>query len=235
MYKSKNMDLEKYCEKTILQTDVDIFAKNARIICSGFSSSGKTYLINKLILKNISKFDYVIIAGSPTDHEITSIDLIKDKVITLHHFPSIDEIKQITEPNSSKIIVCDDNYYLAFNDINVMQWYTHGRHESINVVLITQNIFYTKGKYSRDISLNASHFLILRSRDLSQLTVLSRQLYGKENSNKILDVYKCIVKKYSKYPHLLVDVSGNTNENLEFRSHIIPSPESAFQTVYIQK
>ena len=231
------MDLEKYCENTILQNDVDIFAKNARIICSGFSSSGKTYLINKLILKNISKFDHVIIAGAPIaiDHEFTSNELIKDKVITFNHFPSIDEIKQITDPNSSKIIVCDDNYYLAFNDINVMQWYTHGRHESINVVLITQNIFYTKGKYSRDISLNASHFIILRSRDLSQLTVLSRKLYGKENSNKILDVYKFIVKKYNKYPHLLIDVSGNTNEKLEFRSHIIPSPESVFQTVYIQK
>lgn len=229
------MELEKYCENTILQSDVDIFAKNARIICSGFSSSGKTYLINKLILENISKFDHVIIAGSPTDHKILSNESIKEKIITFKHFPSIDELRQITEPNSSKIIVCDDNYYLAFNDINVMTYYTHGRHENISSVILSQNIFYTKGKYSRDISLNASHFIILRSRDLSQLTVLSRQLYGKENSNKILDVYQFIVKKYKKYPHLLVDVSGNTNENLEFRSHIIPSPESTYQTVYIHK
>ena len=44
-----------------------------------------------------------------------------------------------------------------------------------------------------------------------------------------------LLKNIKKYPHLLVDVSGNTNENLEFRSHIIPSPESTYQTVYIHK
>ena len=228
------MDLKKVCEKTVLQTDIDIFTKNVRLICSGYSESGKSYLIKKLILNNISKFDYVIIAGSPSDHEFAANEQIKEKLITFEYFPSIKELKLITEPNSSKIILCDDNYYLAFNDINVMQYFTHGRHENISIILITQNIFYTKGKYSRDCSLNANYFLILKSRDKSQLTVLSRQIYGKENSNKILDVYNFIVKKY-RYPHLLIDVSGNTDENLEFRSHIIPSPESAFQTVYIKK
>lgn len=227
------MDLEKICVKTILQTDIDIFAKNVRLICSGYSESGKSYLIKKLILNNISKFDYIIIAGSPSGHEFTLNEQIKEKLITFEYFPSIKELKSITEPNSSKIILCDDNYYLAYNDINVMQYFTHGRHENISTILITQNIFYTKGKYSRDCSLNANYFLILKSRDKSQLTVLSRQIYGKENSNKILDVYNFIVKKY-RYPHLLIDVSGNTDENLEFRSHIIPSPESAFQTVYIK-
>ena len=227
------MDLEKYCEKTILETDLDIFSKNVRLICSGYSESGKSYLIKKLILNNISKFDYIIIAGTQTDNEFTTNDQIKEKVIIFDYFPSIKELKSITEPNSSKLILCDDNYYLAFNDINVMNYFTFGRHANINIILITQNIFYTKGKYSRDCSLNANYFLILKSRDVSQLTVLSRQIYGKNNSNKILDVYNYIVKKY-KYPHLLIDVSGNTNENLEFRSHIIPSPESAFQTVYLK-
>ena len=72
----------------------------------------------------------------------------------------------------------------------------------------------------------------MKSRDLSQLNVLSRQVYGLEKSDKILNVYKYITKKY-KYPHLLIDVSGNVDEKLELRSHIVPSENNYFQTVYI--
>ena len=82
------------------------------------------------------------------------------------------------------------------------------------------------------ISLNSTHIILLRIRDLSQIAHLSRQIYGKGLSSKIPDVYKFIAKKY-KYPHLLIDVSGQVDEKLELRSHITRSNENRFQTVYI--
>ena len=127
----------------------------------------------------------------------------------------------------------DDVYYKAFNDINVLTYFTQGRHINVSSILITQNIFYAKGKYSRDISLNCSHFLILRTRDVSQLKVLSRQIFGSENGNKILHVYQYLIKKF-KYPHLLIDISGNIDEKIELRSNIVPNKNSIYQTVYFE-
>ncbi|XP_069192769.1 uncharacterized protein [Procambarus clarkii] len=40
-------------------------------------------------------------------------------------------------------------------------------------------------KYSRNISLNASHFILVISRDLSQIETLGRQIFGKEDSKKL--------------------------------------------------
>ena len=183
------MDYESYCKNTILSKDIDIFKNNARLIVAGASNSGKTSLIIKLILNNESKFDKIIIAGSPTIHEISSYEKLKNKIITLKHFPSIDELSDLADSNFHKLLIMDDNYYLANSDVNVLSYFTHGRHQNISPVLITQNIFYARGKYSRDISLNATHFIILKSRDLSQLNVLSRQVYGLEKSDKNI---KCV-------------------------------------------
>ena len=225
------MDFTKFCSDTISSEDIDLFKTNVRIICTGFSNSGKSFLINQLIIENHNKFDKIIIAGSPHKNVLEENKILENRVITFEHFPSIKEINEYGE-KIHKLVLLDDAYITAFSNINVLSYFTHARHDNISCILITQNLYYTKGKFSRDILLNCSHIILLRMRDLSQLSYLSRQIYGKGLSSKIPDVYRYIIKNY-RYPHLLIDVSGVIDEKFELRSNIIGFNENKFQTVYL--
>ena len=223
------MDFTKLCRDLVSAEELDLFKTNVRILCAGSSNSGKSHLIKHLILENHIKFDKIIITD-PTDGFLKENNILENKIITFDHFPSIQEINDYGE-TLHKLVLLDDAYVRAFSDSNVLSYFTHGRHSNISCILVTQNLFYSKGKYSRDIILNCSHIILLRIRDLSQLSHLSRQIYGKGLSSKIPDIYKFITKKY-RYPHLLIDVSGTVNEKLELRSNIVKSIENKFQTVY---
>ena len=87
------------------------------------------------------------------------------------------------------------------------------------MILICQNFFFSKSRYARDISLNSTHFVLLKLRDLSQIQNIARQIFGKGQSNRILDIYKFIQKKY-KWGHLLIDVSQTSATDIELRSNI---------------
>ena len=70
----------------------------------------------------------------------------------------------------------------------------------------------------------------MKLRDLNQISILANQIFGK--SNKVLETYKYIQSKY-RFGHLLIDLSINSSKQTELRSHIVPSNESNFETVYM--
>ena len=63
----------------------------------------------------------------------------------------------------------------------------------MNIISLSQKLF-SRGKFQRDITINVSHFIIPKIRDHSQLQILSRQIFGKEN-NKITSIYKYVQNK----------------------------------------
>jgi hypothetical protein len=75
-------------------------------------------------------------------------------------------------------------------------WYLftkRSRHRNISVILITQNLFH-KGRYFRDISLNAKYIVLLNNVwDKSQFSDLARQVYP-ENSKSLYDAYLGAIK-----------------------------------------
>ena len=49
----------------------------------------------------------------------------------------------------------------------VLDAFTKGQHSNLSVIMITRNLNERmKGPYAKDISLNATHFIILQMRDL---------------------------------------------------------------------
>ena len=223
-------NLQKYCTNTISSSLLDIFKFNSRIIVNGFSFSGKTRLCINLLKKYFYKIDKIIVADCPNHHEISNEKSIKSKVEILDHIPSISEIK--ANYVGHIVIILDDNYTKSFNSENVLSYFTAGRHNNISCILICQNMFFSQGKYSRDITLNASHIILLKMRDLTQIQILARQIFGKNYSNRILEIYKFIQKNY-KWGHLLIDVSQSSTPDIELRSNIaIINEEDNFETCY---
>ena len=98
-----------------------------------------------------------------------------------------------------------------------------------DIIFNCQNLF-SNNKYSRDVSLNTTHFILMKQRDLNQIDVLARQVFGKSDSKKVVLVYKYIQKKY-KWGHLLIDISQSSSENIELRSNIVHK-FAPFETCY---
>lgn len=207
-------------------SDIDIFHQPARIIIAGSSNSGKTQLATKLVLKYADKFHTIIICGV-TNHELES-SIVSNKLIVSEDI--INPFEYVHHKNKSNgiLYILDDCFLQASEDKNVVNVFTKGRHSNISVILITQNLFF-RGKHSRNIALNASHYLLTKIRDIGQVEILGRQIFGKKNGNEFGDIYKRAISM-KKYGYLLVDIAANTPEQLQLRTNIVE--ETLYETVY---
>ena len=207
------------CKNIISKEIIDIFHFPARVYISGFSHSGKTQLCIGLLKKYAHKFQKIIICDSPNSIEFKNEKKINEKLEILDYIPNISEIK-LNYQGKPIILIFDDNYSTTFNSKNVLEFFTQGRHSHINIILLSQNLF-SCGKFQRDITLNVSHFIITKIRDHSQLQILSRQIFGKENNNKITSIYKYVHNKNKKWQHILIDLSPANTVETEIRSNIL--------------
>lgn len=215
--------MNNYCKNIISKEIIDIFHFPARVYISGYSHSGKTQLCINLLKKYLNKFEKILICDSPNNSEYISEKEIKEKIEILDYIPNISEIK-INYQGKSIILIFDDNYSSTFNSKNVLEFFTQGRHLQINIILLSQNLF-SRGKYQRDITLNVSHFIITKIRDKSQLQILSRQIFGKENFNKLTFIYNHVHNE-EKWGHILIDLSPTSTKDIEIRSNIIANNEN---------
>ena len=211
------IQVDGYCSNVVSSEIVNIFRNNARIIVAGNSFSGKTYLCINLLKKYSSTFSKIILADCPNSHEFTRDEVLNKKIEVYNYIPSINELSMIY-PDLHVIVIMDDNFNTSLNSKNVMEMFVRGRHKNISPILITQNLL-SKARFQRDISLNATHFILFKIRDLSQIQILTRQIYGKDYGNRILDIYKYI-QKTQKFGHLLIDLSSDATPDIELRSNI---------------
>ena len=79
-------------------------------------------------------------------------------------------------PGQQKLIVLDDLMKRASNRADVAALFTHGRHENLSIMYLTQNLFH-KSKYACDISLNIDYVVFFKIiRDPSMVTYLGQQM-----------------------------------------------------------
>ena len=205
------------------ESAIDIFHHPARIIIAGYSNSGKSEICSKLIQKYHTKFNTILYCG------VTSHTLEKNGEINSKFKVS----NEILNPfdyiyNGPVLYILDDCFLEAVQSKHVVDAFTKGRHEKISTIFITQNMFFN-GKYSRNISLNCSHYILMRSRDLGQIETLGRQLFGKKMGNSFVDIYKRAITSNS-YGYLLVDFAPDTPPELQLRTNIVD--ETPYQKVY---
>lgn len=183
---------------------------------AGASGSGKTELVKLIVKKYCYKFYRVIICGT-THHPVGELPELEGKVTVSKDI--IDpESEVIQNTNKGLLIIYDDNFLQAANDVSVANVFTKGRHLGISAMFVSQNLF-PRGLYARTISLNCTHFLLLKQRDLGQIEILGRQLFGRERAKIFLEAYKraTVAKPYG---YLLADVSISTPEELTLRSNV---------------
>ena len=200
------------------EEDINIFRDPARIIVAGFSNSGKTHLVTKLITKYSNSFSKIFISGV-NYHPLQEDPILRFKLIVSKDI--VDPLARI-KPGDKVLLILDDIYLKAMQSQTVVDAFIKGRHSKLSVVMITQNLF-MKGPYARDISLNTTHFILLQMRDLGQVECLARQIYGKKRAPDVVEIYKQAVLKRA-FGYLLLDLSIKTPRELQFRSNIAGEP-----------
>jgi hypothetical protein len=195
----------------------------ARVAIIGSSGSGKTTLLSQLILhENLfnPKPDTILYCAKIEE----SVPVSLRSRVTFHSgLP--DNLKNLNPDGKNFMVVIDDLMNESLNSEEVQDLFLFGRHRNISVVLLTHNIF-PRLKYARDISLNTSHFFIMKpSRDLLQLNVLNRQILPDDPHFFSRVFSQHITKPYS---YLLIDLAPTTPSLLRFRTNIFDKKISVF-------
>ena len=126
-------------------------------------------------------------------------------------------------PGQRKLIVLDDLMEKASNRDDVAALFTHGRHENISVMFLTQNFFH-KSKHARDMSLNIDYAVLFKNtRDPAMVTHLGQQM---GNVKFLKQAYRSATS--DPFSHLFIDMRSDTPDELRYRSNVLENDGEQF-------
>ena len=203
-------------------------------VVAGSTGSGKSFLVKRMLSEcnflfdqPVSKILYCYTAFQPL-FEIMEKEIPN---ITFHKgLPSESVLESLASDRSHTICVLDDLQGEVVSSAEMEQLFTvHSHHKNISVIFILQNIF-ASGKHARSLALQAHHVFILKSlRDRSQMTCLSRQIFGK--GGVIPEAFDD-VNHENKFPYLLIDLAPHSIDKFRLRSQIFQGEDTV---VYVPK
>jgi len=194
--------------------ELDIFEEPARLVFAGYSGSGKSWLVSKLLNKYKRKFSKIIVVGSNLEN-VSDIEINR-----------MDDFDPYHQPISSHVLVIYDDVLLDKGKhlYNAAQMFIKGRHGMMeeskgaySTIFLTQNIFHAD-KHYRSLVLNATGIFLLKQRDFRQIRLFASTFLEKDAVGKFLKLYKNIMSK--KFGYIYVDYNKSPENVLALRSDV---------------
>ena len=188
---------------------------------AGPSQSGKSTLLG-----NILQHNSILITPQPTrivycyarwSDGFNSLKTISPLIEFNEGLPDTDTFS--VEENN--LIILDDLMSEAEKNRSILELFTTDSHHSnISVFLISQNLF-SRGKYSRTISLNCQYLIVFNNpRDKAQIFARARQMYP-TNPQFLIECYQDATSK--EYGYLFLDLTQSTDNKHRVQSGITPN------------
>lgn len=203
---------------------MNTFLTPATILIQGPSQSGKSTFIEKLIKhRNVlfkDKFDRILIFYGIYDPKY---EALKNEGAEL--FENLPDSLQSFSRGKPMLVVFEDLGVDCYNSKKIESLFVReSHHNQITAILVCQNL-YQKGSVSRNIFLNCSYQVVLRSPKLkSQLVTLGTQLFPGQ-SHVILQSFTDCTKN-SKYGYLVIDANPQLlDENYRLKTNIFPGED----------
>ena len=218
-----------------LNIDSEIFCGSSRLLIIGGSHSGKTYFVQKLVLRHHDKFKKIVICGTPNLLLQYSQTKDKTKIYDTIQNPFKEQDDDDDDKRSSLYII-DDLMSEAYNSQVVNDIFSKGRHHNISIILILQSYFPTGSAKSLipQIKNNATIQIFFRLRNQSELVLAAKKLeFDKKSQEFFLDLIKREVceKRYGYIATFLDEL----NPEGRYRNNLVFEDGSKYETVYTQK
>ena len=200
------------------ESEINPFSQSCRIVVCGYSNSGKTAFVSRLIKKYHYLFAKIVVFGG--------------KLENLGHLPIIyddqyDPLINDDDNPPKTLIVFDD---LIGNKSKVKQAseiFYRGRHLNLDCIFITHNLFFPNSDY-RMITLNATHFGLFKCRDISQIERFCRTILTRDKIQTFVSLYKKEVLK-TKFGYLFLNITSDLDSPLAIQTDICKEPIRTFQ------
>ena len=158
----------------VAHSEINIFHRPARLLISGYSGSGKSSLVSALVKQYRESFERVFILGS---------DLENSKELNITHDDDFNPFQE--HLTGSTLLIFDDVIYNKTLINLAGEIFVKGRHLNVSSIFITQNLFLSNNNF-RQISLNASHVILLRHRDEKQIICFARTFLSDQKTKQFL-------------------------------------------------
>jgi hypothetical protein len=215
-------ELEDYAERPCIP-----FRHTFTGICAGPTGCGKTELMKGIILnyKEMIHPAPVKIYWYYSESQRKLERALKPIGVKFREgMPELSEF----DGNRRALLIVDD--FMSECTSQITKLFTKGsHHRNLSIWFLMQNVFH-KGKEIRSITLNGQYIILFNNpRDVQQVKVLARQMYG--DDHKVLE--EAFADATSK-PHgyLLMDLKQDTPQHLRLRTNILPGEELV---VYVSK
>jgi hypothetical protein len=181
------------------------------------SGAGKTYLLRK-ILQNYKETTTIESIKVLWAYGIKQ-DLHDEPIpgVPVDYFSGLPTESDLDGYN---VCVLDDLSREISNSDEICNFFTRtSHHKKVSIFYLTQNVF-GKGKVTRDISLNIHYFVLMKTRrDIGQIEVLARQMFGKK-AKGVMEAYLDATEK--KFGYLVIDIRADSDEAVRVRTDILP-------------
>ena len=202
----------------VLDEDLNIFHKPARLLICGNSGSGKSSLLVALLQKYRNNFDLVVVIGADLEG-VESLDIKRDDDFN----PLLDAVK-----GEKTLVIFDDCIFNQKQMKVASESFVRARHLGVSLIFLSQNLYLQDRNY-RVIGLNVTHVFLLKQRDLKQIILYAKSFLEDNLVQKFVDVYKKIVLKI-KYNYILIDFTKDYDSPLLIRSNLTGETyEKAYQ------
>ena len=199
------------------------FQSPCSILIVGPTMAGKSMLTFRIIQQASAMFTVPpvkIVYCYSVHQELFDTMEREIKNITFHEgLPNSEQVDMWSEKKEPMLLILDDLLASAVNNVEGLNLFTiKCHHANINVIMLTQNLYHSPGKYMRTISLNASYIVILKNqRDSGQIGILGRQILPGQ-VKYFMSAYEKATKK--KYGYLLIDLCPHTDKTYLLRTNI---------------
>ena len=217
-----------------------IFEKPERVIITGSSNTGKTFLVEQLVKKHIEKFYKIVICGNrnrlldfPETASITS-HYKSDSDPIFNPFTEVDSYQVKLNKGKQFLIILDDLMEHIYQSPIVSKIFSAGRHLQVSCLILCQS-FYPSGSGKTlypQIKNNSSIFIFTKLRSKNQIANISRHLEEDKKTQKFfVELYKknVLAKKYG-YLAVLLDMI----DEIRYVSNILDEDNSGYLTVHSQ-
>ena len=222
-----------------VELDSELFSQPERLIVTGCSNSGKSFLVENLVRKYHENF-YKIVVNGPKNK---LFHFEETKLKTFHYEnehqklynPMIEVDELDLKNNAGKQLLCiyDDMLeYVHCSEIIANQ-FTRGRHKMVSTILVMQSYFPTSSSKTLYpmIRNNSSVQIFCKMRNIGELNLIAKRIeYDRASQQFLLNLFKEEVQ-HKKYGYICV-FFDESNELLRYRNNLLNEDHTPYQTIF---